>query len=199
MPSITFAHRIHRPFVTILLLAVATGAFAQGGAADHATHRHDHVREMGAAVMPFDLEKTLHGFVHTVTGGEQVVVVRDTAADADQVPLVRSHLREIAAAFASGDFGDPATIHGDDMPGLDVLRERFAAVTIRFFSLPDGAIIVYDTDDDDVVAALHAWFGAQVGDHGMDAVMGQIDSLTTEALWRDLYPAEPTPASFAGR
>lgn len=160
--------------------------------------RHAHVREMGAEVMPFDVEKTLHSFVKTESGGEQLVVVRDPEADTEQVPIVRTHLRNVSEEFARGDFEDPTTIHGEAMPGLDVLTARFEAVTLRYFSLADGALIVYDTDDGAVVEALHAWFDAQVGDHGVDATLGQIESMTTEAAWRGFYPTDPVPASFDG-
>ena len=98
-----------------------------------------------------------------------------------------------------GDFGDPRTIHGDAMPGVEVLSDRHDALTIRAFDVADGALIVFATDDDAVVAALHAWFDAQVGDHGVDAIMGPIDSMTDETAWLDLYPMEPVPASFVRR
>lgn len=149
--------------------------------------------------MPFDVQKTLHAFVKTASGGEQLVVVRDPVAHEDQVSLVRSHVLDVSEAFDRGDFGDPMTIHGDAMPSVDVLSDRHDALTIRTFDVADGALIVFTTDDDAVVAALHAWFDAQVGDHGVDAIMGQIDSATTEAAWMDLHPVEPVPDSFVGR
>ncbi len=200
-PSFTIPHV--RPFLRMLtpviVIACATAALAQEPPADGAADRHAHVREMGAAVMPFDVQKTLHAFVKTAAGGEQLVVVRDPVAHDDEVSLVRSHVLDVSEAFARGDFGDPTTIHGDAMPGVDVLSERHEAVTIRTFDVADGALIVFATDDDAVLAALHAWFDAQVGDHGVDAAMGRIDSVTNEAAWSDLYPLEPVPASFAGR
>nr|BFE78375.1 hypothetical protein GCM10020093_009760 [Planobispora longispora] len=51
-------------------------------------------------------------------------VTADDPADASQVRLIREHLTEEAARFGRGDFGDPASIHGERMPGL---RELSAA------------------------------------------------------------------------
>jgi hypothetical protein len=82
------------------------------------------VAERGAAVMPFDLEATTHVFDPTATGGVQTVVA-DDPAHADEVELVRDHLRREQARFRVGDFGHPTTIHGDDMPGVAVLQARY--------------------------------------------------------------------------
>ena len=67
------------------------------------------------------------------------------------------------------DFDDPAQIHGDEMPGLATLRNSYEQVTVTFSTLSDGAQIVYTTDQADVLAALHAWFDAQLSDHGSHA------------------------------
>ena len=49
------------------------------------------VAEAGAAVMPFELNRTLHRFETTPSGGAQTVVSRD--GDAHQIALIHSTQR----------------------------------------------------------------------------------------------------------
>jgi hypothetical protein len=120
--------------------------------------------------MPFDLNQTMHIFTPTSDGGVQVIMVHDR--EAGLVANVRSHLRKEAAAFARGDYSDPAEIHGHDMPGLAQLQAGAKRMTVTYAARPDGASIRYRTADARLVAALHRWFAAQVSDHGAHAMMG---------------------------
>ncbi|MFI7642565.1 hypothetical protein [Nonomuraea sp. NPDC049400] len=122
-------------------------------------------------VMPFDLERTTHRFAKATTGGVQTVT-SDDPADAEQVRLIREHLTAEAAGFSKGDYGDPASIHGGEMPGLRELEQGHSRIDIRYTEVPDGARITYTTADTSLVAALHAWFDAQVTDHGQHAEHG---------------------------
>ncbi|MFC8666962.1 hypothetical protein [Streptomyces sp. NPDC057199] len=94
--------------------ALWIGGFQQGGG-EGRTGRQEAVAERGRSVMPFDLEETTHHFTPTDTGGVQDVVA-DQPDDEKQIALIRTHLKQEAKAFAQGDFGDPAQIHGDSMP-----------------------------------------------------------------------------------
>lgn len=58
-------------------------------------------------------------------------VTSDDPADAEQVSLIRMHLRAEADRFATGDFGDPAQIHGAMMPGLAELSAAAGAIRIE--------------------------------------------------------------------
>jgi hypothetical protein len=148
------------------LLLAGCGA-DQGAEGD----RQEAVAERGAEVMPFDLEATTHVFEPTAGGGEQRVVA-DDPSDAEQVALVRQHLRDEAARFAAGDFDDPAAIHGDEMPGLAELRAGHDAVEVSFEEVDGGARLTYRTDDPALVDAIHRWFEAQLHDHGAHAEAG---------------------------
>ena len=97
-------------------VALAAGCTPQP-AGDGLAERQEAVAERGASVMPFDLERTTHHFTPTDTGGVQGVVA-DQPEDTEQIDLIREHLEEEAEAFGRGDFGDPARIHGSEMPGL---------------------------------------------------------------------------------
>ncbi len=119
--------------------------------------------------MPFDLSRSMHMFAPTPNGVIQTVIVHD--GDPKQVALVRSHLRIEARAFARGDFGDPAAIHGHDMPGLEQLHRGAQRVTVTYADVERGGSITYTTRDPKLVDAVHAWFHAQVKDHGAHAMM----------------------------
>lgn len=133
------------------------------------TPRQTQVERKSQGVMPFSMDATMHHFAPTADGGVQTVLVHD--GDAKQVALVRSHLRKEAAAFARGDFHDPASIHGGDMPGLKAMHAGAKRIGVRYADLPNGAKIVYATNDPTLVAAIHTWFKAQVSDHGAHATM----------------------------
>jgi hypothetical protein len=100
----------------------------------------------------------------TAEGGLQTVVA-DAPADRRQVELIQQHLRDEAAAFARGEFTDPARIHGAEMPGLATLQANSERLDIVFSLRADGAELRYTTDDPVVLAALHDWFAAQTSDH----------------------------------
>ena len=125
---------------------------------------------MGSQVIPFDLNKTTHIFDMPVTRGIQQVTAKDTN-DTAQIALIQQHLEHEAIRFRSGDFSDPSTLHGEEMPGVKELTTGAALITIEYTTIPNGAQLVYKTHDLNVVTALHRWFGAQLSDHGQDATM----------------------------
>jgi hypothetical protein len=133
--------------------------------------RLDEVQERGSHVMPFDLEKTLHIFDKTETGGLQQVIAKD-AADSEQIGLARSHLSQLATHFAAGDFSGPRSIHGDDMPGVKALASAAGKIRFVYRELPNGAEIEYATADKALIEAIHSYFDAQLSDHARHAVPG---------------------------
>ena len=135
----------------------------EGGAA-----RQQEVAARGAEVMRFDLERTTHVFEKRPGGGVQTVVADDPDDEAE-VRKVRTHLREEAEAFAAGDYEDPAAIHGTEMPGLAELKAGANGMGVSYEDVPAGGRIRYTTGDEELVRALHAWFDAQVSDHGRHA------------------------------
>jgi DNA-binding MarR family transcriptional regulator len=132
------------------------------------TAREDEVAARGVQVMPFDLERTTHVFETTADDGVQQVRA-DDPNDTAQIALIRSHLKDEASKFQRGDFSALAAIHGAAMPGLAQLEQGAAQFTVVYIELPDGAQIHYTSDDPALIAALHAWFNAQLSDHGDDA------------------------------
>lgn len=138
------------------------------------TERQADVAKRGADVMPFSLKATTHIFTKTSDGGTQRVSAKD-ASDAQQIQMVREHLRHIQAEFQHGDFAGPSHVHGADMPGLSALKAaKPGAIAIVYRNVTSGAELTYKTADAGLVSALHTWFDAQVSDHGDDAMAGHI-------------------------
>ncbi len=153
--------------LAVLGTLYATGSFGSGQA-DSQEVRQEQVAEKGSEVMTFDLEATTHVYEKTANGGVQKVVA-DDPDDAENVAAIREHLREEADAFSRGEFSDPASIHGEDMPGLAELEAGAERIEGRYEELPDGAQIALESEDPELVAAVHDWFDAQLSDHGDDA------------------------------
>lgn len=134
--------------------------------------RQAEVARLGADVMPFSVQATTHIFTKTADGGTQRVVAKDPS-DAPQIRLVRAHLREIASQFRKGDFSGPSHVHGDDMRGLVQLKAaKPGDISIAYRDVKGGAELTYRTRNAELVSALHAWFDAQLSDHGADAMAG---------------------------
>ena len=102
----------------LFAISIAVLMLVNGGVI--AQTQQQHVHEMSHGVMPFDVAKTVHIFKMTESGGVERVVVKDKN-DAQQVLLIQQHLRQEAGRFQSGDYSDPALLHGANMPGLKEL------------------------------------------------------------------------------
>jgi hypothetical protein len=156
--------------IATLLASAPASAVQTQASHDHAAHRQAEIAARGAAVMSFDLNRTLHRFVPNERGGVQSVVSTD--GDSAQVMLVREHLRSEAGRFARGDFSSPSAIHGADMPGLAELAGARGAVAIEYADTAAGGEIRFRTIEPKFVKAVHAWFAAQLRDHGRHATQG---------------------------
>jgi hypothetical protein len=165
---------VRRPsrLVAGLVAAVAVAGLVAGGYVwgSHQARgeRQAEVAARGAEVMPFDLEQTTHVFDERDDGGVQTVVA-DDPDDRATVEEIRLHLEAEAHEFGEGRFDDPMAIHGREMPGVAALRAGADRIEIRYQEVPDGGRIVYVTREPELVEALHAWFDAQLSDHGEHA------------------------------
>lgn len=165
-----------RNAVLVGLCLAAAPASAQHAGHDHSAHgRHSaapsrtaDVAARGRQVMPFDLDRSVHVFRRTPDGGTQSVISKDGAAD--QVRLIRAHLKTEAAAFARGDYTSPASIHGRNMPGLRELTSARGKVRAVYEPIRNGGRIRFAAREPALVQALHRWFDAQVADHGAHAM-----------------------------
>jgi hypothetical protein len=150
-----------------LVLALVAGMTGCGTSGAESGRRAE-VSERSRKVMPFDLERTTHHFTKSADGGVETVLA-DDPADEQQIRLIREHLTKEYARFRQGDWGDPATIHGRTMPGIQELSRGYSRIRMTYGNVRAGARIVFSTSDPAMVKALHAWFDAQVSDHGEHA------------------------------
>lgn len=149
---------------------LAAGIFVLISSANlNAQTRQQHVHARAHSVMPFEMSKTTHIFKMTEFGGVQKIVAKDPSAT-DQIALIRKHLQHEAKRFQQGDFSDPAKLHGADMPGLKDLQAGASRIKVSYAPLPSGAEIQFETTDLHLLTAVHRWFGAQLSEHGADAM-----------------------------
>ena len=113
--------------------------------------------------MGVDQYTSPHRFDALPDGG-RIELLRATD-DSGGVAQVRRHMREIATAFARGDFTTPAFVHARDVPGTDVMAARKDAITYDVRDLPRGSEVRITTRDPEALRAVHAFIAFQRGDH----------------------------------
>jgi hypothetical protein len=114
--------------------------------------------------MGVDQYTSAHVFEDLPDGG-RIVLDRADAADTADVATIRAHMREIAAAFARGDFTAPGLVHAQEVPGTAVMAARRGAITYTAHDRPRGAEVRVRTTDSAAVAAVHAFLAFQRMDH----------------------------------
>ena len=130
--------------------------------------RQQMIHARSPMVMPFDMNKVTHYFIKTSDGGVLMIKVKDPG-DTKQVSLIRKHLKKEQKLFSEGDFNDPKTLHGMDMPGVKTLSESKDKLDVDYKPLSRGAKLTFASNDSTVIHAVHTWFDAQLKDHGKDA------------------------------
>lgn len=172
----------HNNAFLLILISILPILSSCGNGADSSDRNNDKkisaVREKGSQVMPFDIDKTLHIFNKTSEGGVQIVKIREPEYT-DQLIPIQEHLKKIAIDFKNGNFGDPSSIHGIEMPGLPILEANSSKFSVTYADLANGAKLEYISKDEKIIAALHLWFDAQLNDHGSDATESIFESDTS--------------------
>lgn len=177
-----------RPLAPLLLLAALACASAPPATSDPAAHdaaAHDagdhaahhaapaaasdsafaalQARGATARGMGVDQYTSTHVFESLPDGGR--IELRRDASDSAGVAQIRTHLQQIARAFAAGDFSTPAFVHMRDVPGTDVMAARRGAIAYAYRALPGGGEVRITTADPDAVRAVHAFLAFQRADH----------------------------------
>ena len=122
------------------------------------------VQDRGAAVMGVDQYTSTHVFEDLPDGG-RIIFERQDASDSSGIAMIRAHMREIAAAFAQGDFTAPGLVHAQDVPGTRVMSARRNAITYRAVDRPRGAEVRITTTDSTALAAVRQFLAFQRMDH----------------------------------
>ena len=140
--------------------APATPAPAAPAAGDSAFAR---LQERGRTAMGVDQYTSRHVFEALPDGGR--IELQRNEDDAEGTEAIRSHLKEIAAAFKAGDFTTPAFVHWREVPGVRAMMERREAMTYAFRPLPRGGEIRITSADTAAVKAVHEFLAFQNSDH----------------------------------
>ena len=118
----------------------------------------------GDAVMGFSHDTTTHAFKVYDDGGAIEVVANDPK-DAKSIEAIRAHLREIAKAFAKGDFAKPKAIHEELPDGAAEMRELRAAIKYDFAETERGGRVRITTSDAKALDAVHRFLKFQIREH----------------------------------
>jgi hypothetical protein len=74
-------------------------------------------------------------------------------------------MRDIAAAFAAGDFTKPFEVHAEQVPGTSVMIARRSTITYQASDRPRGAEVRILTADPTAVSAVHEFLAYQRDAH----------------------------------
>jgi hypothetical protein len=155
------------------LLALILAALAQHQSMPPGMTHEQHLKQLekeaelkkrGALAMGFDQDKTTHRFPVSPSGGsiEVDAVDADDHASRDQI---RTHLREIAKSFASGDFEKPFQTHAEVPPGVPEMQRLQERIRYEFVETARGGAVRITTTDAAALAAVHAFLAYQSREH----------------------------------
>jgi len=156
-----------------LLAAILTLALQQHPAMPAGMSHEEHLKQMekdaalkarGTIAMGFDQDKTAHHFRTSATGGSIEVEVKDPA-DSVSRDQVRIHLKELAAAFAKGDFAKPFQTHAEVPPGVPSMERLKAVIRYKYEETARGGLVRITTSDPDAIKAVHEFLGYQAREH----------------------------------
>jgi hypothetical protein len=152
-------------------LCLAATACARGERSDGSAHSGSApdsafagVQERGQAAMGVDQYTSAHVFEDLPDGG-RVVLDRAGPDDPAGVATIRAHMRDIAAAFARGDFTIPGFVHARGVPGTAVMAAKRGAITYTPADRPRGGELRIASRDPEAVRAIHEFLAFQRADH----------------------------------
>lgn len=163
--------RLTRIVVVLIVPFVSASAQTGGRATKNPDTSFAAMQDRGKKAMGVDQYTSTHKFDATPTGG-RIELQRDTI-DAAGIAQIRAHMRDIAKAFAAGDFSVPGMVHAQDVPGTKVMRAKRSVISYEPRDLPRGGEVVIKTKDSAAVAAIHEFMAFQRGEHhagGMDGM-----------------------------
>jgi hypothetical protein len=149
---------------------VAEGAEARRAAAS-SDSGFAAVQDRGRTAMGVDQYTSTHRFEPLPDGG-RIELQRDVADSAGSAQI-RSHMEEIARAFAAGDFQVPGFVHAREVPGTRVMAAGRSKISYRVESLPRGAALRLSTSDRATREAIHEFLAFQRMDHRAGLHHGQ--------------------------
>ena len=144
--------------VVVMAVAACTGGGRAGDSAFKA------VQARGDTVMGVNQYTSAHVFEDAPDGG-RIILDRDDGADTAAVRVIREHMRAIVVDFRAGNFARPFAVHARDVPGTDVMRDRYSRIQYAASDRPRGAEVRITTSDSLARDAIHRFLAFQRMDH----------------------------------
>ncbi|MBK8246922.1 MAG: hypothetical protein IPK85_05930 [Gemmatimonadetes bacterium] len=121
------------------------------------------VQDRGAVAMGVDQYTSTHHFTPLPNGG--LIELQRDSIDPTGITQIRAHMREIATAFAAGDFTLPGMVHAQVVPGTETMAARRSTISYVAEELPKGAQVRITTTDSVALKAVHEFLAFQRQDH----------------------------------
>lgn len=121
------------------------------------------MQQRGKRAMGVDQYTSTHHF-EALSDGGVIRLVRDVD-DSAGVAQVRAHLREVARAFAAGDFSTPGFVHVRTVPGTQVMSAKRSVIRYTPRDVPRGAELRIATRDPEALNAIHEFLAFQRTEH----------------------------------
>lgn len=118
----------------------------------------------GDIAMGFDQNKIMHHFMATPTGGQIMIVALDNN-DNETISQIKVHVLDIQQEFSQGNFTKPFFIHDQEVPGSVVMAEKKDSIRYSIKELDDGAVLVLNTDDGELLQAIQQFMEFQGSQH----------------------------------
>ena len=123
----------------------------------------EELQNRGQVAMGVNQYTSTHKFDALADGG-RIELQRD-ANDPRDVATIRTHLKEVMAAFQKGDFSVPGFVHAQEVPGTKEMAARRAVIHYVYSELPQGGEIRLTTADAAALRAIHEFVAFQRMDH----------------------------------
>ena len=123
-----------------------------------------HMMEARHDSFGFSHEATTHTFRSLDDGGAIELRAND-ASDAKSVDAIRSHLKDIAKAFAKNDFSTPKFVHEKAPDGVEAMQKLRNVIVYKYEEIPNGARVLITTKDAAALEAVHDFIKFQVTEH----------------------------------
>ena len=161
----------HRACVRTLVLAAVlapAAAIAQGAKPAPASPApidtaHAVIQQRGAEGAGAYQEASAQVFEQLPNGG--VIELQRAYADSVGMRAVRTRLRAIAQAFATGDFAAPSSMNVSSVPGARVMWDRRNAIRFDYRDLARGGALRISTSDRTAQKAIWDFIAYQRNEH----------------------------------
>ena len=122
------------------------------------------LQQRGETAMGVNQYTSQHVFEPLPNGGR--IVLQREKTDSIGEGVIRQHMRDVAKAFAAGDFSLPGFVHATQaVPGTQAMRTLRNEISYIAQDLPRGGEVIIASNNPKAVAAIHDFLAFQRLDH----------------------------------